>query len=62
MDLSVGQQYNRRGSGAISPDGNWLAYCGLGTSVIRIVPISYGDDKTDFKNSTPPRTWKHAQT
>ena len=53
VDLSVGQQFNRRGSGAISPDGNWLAYCGLGTSVIRIVPISYDDDKTpsiDWEN------------
>lgn len=53
VDLSVGQQYNRRGSGAISPDGNWLAYCGLGTSVIRIVPISYDDNKTptiDWEN------------
>ena len=50
VDLSVGQQYNRRGSGAISPDGNWFAYNGYEKSVIRIIPVTYDANKKPTVN------------
>lgn len=50
VDLDQGQQYNRRGSGAISPDGNWFAYNGYANSVIRIIPVTYDADKKPTVN------------
>lgn len=45
IDLNQGLLYNRRGSGAISPDGNWFAYCGYENASIRIIPITYNNKK-----------------
>lgn len=45
IDLNQALQYNRRGSGAISPDGNWFAYCGYEYASIRIIPVTYDNNK-----------------
>lgn len=50
VDLDQGQQYNRRGSGAISPDGNWFAYNGYENPVIRVIPITYDANKKPTVN------------
>lgn len=50
IDVSQKQQYNRRGSGAVSPDGKWLAYNGYEYPNIRILPITYDANKKPTVN------------
>lgn len=67
IDLNQALQYNRRGSGAISPDGNWFAYCGYEYASIRIIPVTYDNNKkpsvgfggANEMDITLPRNSKH---
>lgn len=53
-DLNIGLNYNRRGSGAVSVDGKYLAFNGVDNgNCIRILEVAYDENKTpilDFAN------------
>lgn len=53
-DLNIGLNYNRRGSGAVSVDGKYLAFNGVDNgNCIRILEVTYDENKKptlDFAN------------